>query len=75
MTWAEFQLRLLAFNRQEEGKLLMIRRLGWLTHMTPKKGQNENGWWSIGKKIKRVSEDAKDRFKEEYKKYLKAKNG
>jgi len=77
MTWAEFRLRLIAFNRSEQRDEYKLRRLAWVTyiapHQNPKKlrGLKEDRWWKIGynKKIK-VSDEHKKRFIEEYKKYL-----
>ena len=81
MTWAEFQLRLIGFNKQEESELLKLRRLAWITyiapHQDPKKlrGLSENRWWSIGKTTTRkVSEEQKQRFMQEMVKYLAKKN-
>lgn len=80
MTWAEFRLRLISFNRQEENELYKLRRLAWITyiapHQDPKKmrGLKEDSWWKIGKKeIKRVSDEGKERFRKAYIDYLKKK--
>ena len=77
MSWAEFQIRLFAFNRAEEKELLKIRRLAWTSfiapHQDPKKlrGLRENKWWVIGQKQNiRVSEEHKERFIVKYKEYL-----
>ena len=77
MTWAEFQLRLIGFNKSEERDLLKIRSLGWATHMMPRKGQRIDSWWRIGEKKKiKVSDEHKQRFLEQYKNYLdKVKHG
>lgn len=82
MTWAEFKLRLIAFNRAEEREEYKLRRLSWITyiapHQDPKKlrGLREDKWWKIGKNdTQKVSQEHKDRFLEEYKKYLAKKNG
>ncbi len=83
MTWAEFQIRLFAFNRQQESELYKLRRLAWITyvapHQDPKKlrGLTEERWWKIGEKqTPRVSKTQRQRFIEEYKKYLdKKENG
>lgn len=77
MTWAEFQLRLISFNRMQEDKILIARRLAWVSLIAPNydpkklKSMTEERLWSIGnKKFKRVSDKSKERFIEEYKKYL-----
>lgn len=82
MTWAEFNLRLLSFNRVSKSELIKLRRLAWVSliapHQDPKKlrGKREETWWRIGEKRANVTESHKQRFIEEYKKYLeKAKHG
>lgn len=83
MTWAEFQLRLIAFNRAEKREEHKMRRMAWISyiapHQDPKKlrGMTERKFWNIeGEKRPRVSEEARQRFLEEYKKYLdKTKHG
>ena len=81
MSWAEFQLRLIGFNRSEERDLLKVRRIAWSafigSHQDPKrlKGLTEEKWMQIGnKKVVKVSDEAKQRFLTEYKKYLAKKN-
>lgn len=81
MTWAEFQLRLIGFNKQEESELLKLRRLAWVTYIAPHqdpkkiKGLREDRWWSIGKKdTKKVSDEQRQRFMQEMVKYLDKKN-
>ena len=80
MTWAEFKLRLFAYNRVQENETLKLRRLSWITfiapYQDPKKlrGMTEERWWKIGKKQQPiVSESHKQRFMLEYKKYLEKK--
>lgn len=77
MTWAEFKLRLLSYNRQQEDETLKLRRLAWITYIAPYqdpkklRGMTEEKWWKIGEKEHvRVSESQKDRFLKEYVKYL-----
>jgi hypothetical protein len=77
MTWAEFNLRLLSFNRQEERELYKLRRQAWITYIAPYqdpkklRGMTEERWWRIGENSKpRVSNEARERFLKEYKKYL-----
>lgn len=81
MTWAEFQLRLIGFNKQQENELYKLRRLAWITyiapHQDPKKlrGLKEDRWWKIGKNDNVVvSDEHRKRFIEEYKKYLEKQN-
>lgn len=79
MTWAEFQLRLIGFNRSEERDLLKIRRLAWTSfiapHQDPKKlrGLKEDRWWQIGKKSVQITESHRQKFLDEMKKYLEKK--
>jgi len=77
MSWAEFQLRLIGFNRSEERQEKKLRRLAWVSyiapHQNPKKlrGLKEDRWWRIGNKdVVRVSDADRARFLVEYKKYL-----
>lgn len=77
MTWAEFRLRLIAFNRSEERELHKLRRVAWINYIAPHqdpkklKGLTEEKFWSIGNKPKpRVSEATKKRFLEMTKEYL-----
>lgn len=77
MTWAEFRLRLIGFNRQEERDFYKLRRLSWITyiapHQDPKKlrGMTEERFMKLGNKPRaRVSEATRQRFIEETKKYL-----
>ena len=81
MTWAEFQLRLIGFNRSEQRHEYKLRRQAWVSyiapHQNPKKlrGLKEERWWPIGKKkVVKVDDASKQRFIEEYKKYLEKKN-
>ena len=78
MTWAEFQLRLIGFNRSQENEIRKLRTLGWVTYIAPHqdpkrlKGLTIDRWWPLGGRPK-VSEAHKQRFMEEYKKYLEKK--
>lgn len=80
MTWAEFQIRLFSFNRQQESELYKLRRLAWITYIAPYqdpkklRGLTEDRWWKIGEKsVKKVTDEHRQRFIEEYKKYLAVK--
>ena len=83
MTWAEFRLRLIAFNRVEERKAYMTRRICWtniISNTTKKdlKGLTESKWWPIGEETNKpkVSEAHREAFLEATRKYLaKKKNG
>lgn len=83
MTWAEFKLRLIAFNRTETRQMYKLRRLAWVTfiapYQDPKKlrGMNEKKFMPLeGENPKKASKEIKQRFLEEYKKYLdKVNNG
>ena len=80
MTWAEFTLRLIGFNRSEERQEYKLRRLSWITyiapHQNPKRlrGMKEDRWWRIGKRAT-VSDEHKAKYLDLYKEYLKQKNG
>lgn len=83
MTWAEFRLRLISFNRTAKSEEYKLRRLAWITYIAPHqdprklRGLREERWWKIEEGDRpRVSEEAKQRFINEYKKYLdKKKHG
>lgn len=82
MTWAEFQLRLIGFNRRELRSEYKLRRLAWITfiapHQDPKKlrGLTESKWWSIGKdKKQEVSSNVRDLFLQRAKEFYNKKNG
>lgn len=83
MTWAEFNLRLISYNRQEEENLKKLRRVAWSAfiapHQNPKKlrGMKEDSFWQIGaKKKKGASKEIKELFLKRYKEYLeKTKHG
>jgi len=79
MHWAEFQLRLIGFNRSEQRDEYKLRRQAWVSyiapHQNPKKlrGMKEERWWPIGKKNIKVTDEHRERFMVEYKKYLEKK--
>ena len=79
MTWAEFQLRLIGFNRSEQRDEYKLRRQAWVSyiapHQNPKKlrGMKEDRWWPIGKKNIKVDDAHRQRFMDEYVKYLEKK--
>ena len=80
MTWAEFNLRLLSYNRVNEVKEKKLRRLAWITqiapHTDPKslKGKNEATWWKIGDNKKaKVNQKQIDYALELSKEYYKKK--
>lgn len=77
MTWAEFQLRLIGFNKSEERDLYKVRRIAYASiigpHYDPNKlrSMTEQKFMPITDKDRpKVSEAHKQRFIEEYKKYL-----
>ena len=81
MTWAEFKIRLISFNRIDEKREVNLRRLAWVSYIAPYqnpkklRGLKEDRWWPIGKKkVVKVGEADRQRFIEEYKKYLEKKN-
>jgi hypothetical protein len=82
MTWAEFQLRLISFNRSEKRNEYKLRRQAWITFIAPYqdpkklKSMTESKFWYIDGDVKKgVSEATKERFRREYDKYLEIKNG
>ena len=82
MSWAEFNLRLFSYKRMNEGEMIKLRRLAWITyiapHQDPKKlrGLREERWWKIGENRPQISESHRQRFTEEMVKYLaKTKHG
>ena len=82
MTWAEFQIRLFAYKRQDLYKWEMLRELMWVTYIPPHKDVkkmakrkeiflplNKDKKQSIG-----VSEEQKELFLKEFKKWQQAAN-
>ena len=80
MTWAEFNLRLLSYNRVNEVKEKKLRRLAWITQIAPHtkpqslKGKTEATWWKIGDNKKaKVNQKQIDYALELSKEYYKKK--
>ena len=76
MTWAEFQLRLIGFNKSQVRNEYKLRRLAWITyiapHQDPKKLRTlkEHTWWKIGKdRAKKVSSNVRELFLQRAKEY------
>lgn len=82
MTWAEFSLRLFAYNRECEREDRNFRTVAftslWSFHGDPKKFHKKiDRFWPIGNERKKsaVSEEQKVSFIEQYKEYLTESNG
>ncbi len=85
MTWAEYRIRLYAYNREEKKKLYRLRELAWITfiapYQDPKKltGMTKERFWSLdGEKDTIVTPGMLKRMKEVqevYNRELKEKNG
>lgn len=78
MTWREFQLRRVAYERQEKTSWLKVREISYMIYCSipeksPKKSREQ--FMPIEKKFKKqvASEDATQRYLEEIKKYYKNK--
>jgi hypothetical protein len=76
MTWAEFQIRLFAYRRQDKYDWIKLRELMWTTytapHQDPKKMlKSKEKFLPLNgdKKIQGVSDEAKETFMREFKKY------
>ena len=79
MTWAEFQIRLFAYKRQDLYEWQKLRELMWITYIAPhqdpkKMTSNKNKFLPLGTESGsnngRVSDEMKQRFLGEYQKYL-----
>lgn len=75
MTWAEFRIRLHAWERQEKRELYRLRELAWVIYNAPyqdpkKMKKNIDSFWSIEpKKGSEVTEKMRQRMKEAVEKY------
>lgn len=80
MTWAEFNLRLISFDREQKRNEHLARNIAWSAyiapHQDPKKlrGMRIDKWWPTDKKKVKVTDEHRNRFLEEYKKYLEKVN-
>jgi len=79
MTWAEFQIRLFAYKRQDLYDWIKLRELMWTCYVAPhqdvkKMAKRKEQFLPLGgeKQIKGVSEDMKQIFIKEYKKWQEA---
>lgn len=76
MTWAEFQIRLFAYKRQDKYEWIKLRELMWTTyiapHQDPKKMVKSKEKFlplNSDKKVQGVSDEAKATFMKEFIKY------
>jgi len=82
MTWAEFQIRLFAYKRQDLYKWEMLRELMWVTYIAPhqdvkKMAKRKENFLPLNKDKKvniGVTEEHKERFLKEYLKWQQAVN-
>lgn len=80
MTWAEFQIRLFAYKRQDLYKWQMLRELMWVTYIAPnqdpkKMAKNKNSFMPLKgdkKQSSGVSEEHKQIFLKELQKWQEA---
>jgi len=79
MTWAEFQIRLFAYKRQDKYDWLKLRELMWITYIAPhqdpkKMVKRKEKFLPLNEKDNSsgVSEDAKAIFMKEFEKYQNA---
>lgn len=78
MTWAEFQIRLFAYKRQDLYKWEMMRELMWVTYIAPhqdpkKMAKRKEIFLPLNKDKKQslgISQEHKEKFIEAYKNYL-----
>lgn len=84
MTWAEFRIRLHAWERIEEKELFLLRELAWVTYIAPhqdpkKMKKSKDSFWRLKRKgDNALNERMKSRMKEaidKYKEEIKQKNG
>ena len=78
MTWAEFQIRLFAWDRVQKRIDFRFREVAWAAltgfHSDPKKmPKTKNAYWQIGedKSITKLSEEHKQAFLRANEQYLK----
>ncbi len=76
MTWAEFQIRLFAYKRQDLYEWQKLREVMWTSYIAPhqdpkKMVKRKESFLPLGseKKIVGVSDEAKATFLKEFKKY------
>lgn len=82
MTWAEFKLRLISFNRSEQRKSVELRQLCYFSglDLDPKKVKKPSDLWKIegiddvAHKQNKPTERQLRAFKREMDNYLKIKN-
>lgn len=82
MTWAEFQIRLFAYNRMEQNQWFKIRELAWSAtiapHLNPKKmPKSKDAFMNLGStntSKSGVSQAQKDAFLAAYQQYQKEAN-
>lgn len=82
MTWAEFQIRAFAYERMELKKWQKVRKIAYSALIAPYQKprsipKSEKAFMplKIDKKTQGISEEAKIRYLEATKEYLKIKNG
>ena len=82
MTWAEFQIRLFAYKRQDLYKWEMLRELMWVTYIAPhqdvkKMAKRKEIFLPLNvdkKQSKGVTEEHKELFLKEFQKWQQAVN-
>ena len=81
MTWAEFQIRLFAFNRIEKRENLRAREIAYNSYiggsMNLKKLPTKKQFWDLGikKAIPKVNKQAMEFFKQAQQEYNNRHNG
>lgn len=76
MTWAEFQIRLFAYERIQKREDFRVREIAFYSligsHCDPKKlPKSKESFWSIGtEKAKEISEEHKNAFLKAHEQYL-----
>jgi len=76
MTWAEFQIRLFAYKRQDLYEWQKLREVMWTTYIAPhqdpkKMVKRKESFLPLGneKKVVGVTDEARATFLQEFKKY------
>lgn len=79
MTWAEFQIRLRGFQREQKREWYKIRELAWVTYIAPhqdpkKMKKSKNAFWPMDKKTG-VTDKMREAMIQAQIEYMKKKNG
>ena len=76
MNWAEFCIRLYAYNRMQKKEWLKVREVAWAStigpHLDPKKlPKNKDNFMPLGEKVSNITDEMKERINQAKDEYLK----